>query len=83
MRMGKYRRPIFGHVVHKAPPFRMQDVDEKNKAFEEVARLYDNLQRQTEPRRKLPTFRLPGGGHFVGYPPQSGSFQHLKVRIIN
>ncbi|CAH1964995.1 unnamed protein product [Acanthoscelides obtectus] len=34
-------------------------------------------------KAKLTTFRLPGGRHFVspGFPPQTGSFQHLKELI--
>lgn len=76
MRMGnRYRgRPVYGRVVHKAPMLR-------NRAFEEVARLYGTIQSGTEQRRKVTAFRLPGGGHIpiMGLSPQSGSFQHLKV----
>ncbi|KAL1492598.1 hypothetical protein ABEB36_010837 [Hypothenemus hampei] len=33
-------------------------------------------------RRPTPSFRLSGGGHLIaGYPPQSGSFNHLKEII--
>ncbi|XP_076261378.1 uncharacterized protein LOC143197098 [Rhynchophorus ferrugineus] len=37
----------------------------------------------TQPRRRPTTsFRLPGGGHMIaGYPPQTGSFNHLKELI--
>lgn len=37
----------------------------------------------TQPRRRPSTsFRLSGGGHMIaGYPPQSGSFNHLKVSL--
>lgn len=83
MRMGnRYRgRPIYGRVVHKAPVLRIQDVAERNRAFEEVARMYGTVQRGAEPRRRVTAFRLPGGGHIpaMGLTPQSGSFQHLKV----
>lgn len=87
MRMGRLRdRPIYGRVVH-APLLRFQDLAERaerNRAFEEVAKMYGNAQRQHEPRRRVTAFRLPGGGHLpaLGFTPQSGSFQHLKVNII-
>ncbi|XP_018566542.1 uncharacterized protein LOC108907371 isoform X2 [Anoplophora glabripennis] len=83
MRMGRYRsKPIYGRVVHNPPYLRIQDPAERHKAFEEVARLY-GMPRQNEPRRRLTTFRLPGGGHLptLGIPPQQGSFQHLKELI--
>ncbi|KAJ3622648.1 hypothetical protein MTP99_018938 [Tenebrio molitor] len=84
MRMGRHRgRPIYGRVVHKAPLLRIQDLAERNRAFEEVAKMYGTVQRQTEPRRRITAFRLSGGGHLpsLGLTPQSGSFQHLKVSI--
>lgn len=79
---GRYRaRPVYGRVVHKPPMLRVQDVAERNRAFEEVARMYGTVQRGTEPRRRVTAFRLSGGGHIpsVALTPQSGSFQHLKV----
>lgn len=70
-------------MVHKAPILRVQDVAERNKAFEEVAKMYGTVQRDTAPRRRVTAFRLPGGGHIPAGPltSQSGSFQHLKVNI--
>ncbi|XP_019880351.1 uncharacterized protein LOC109608369 [Aethina tumida] len=84
MRLGRYRsRPVYGRVVHKVPYLRIQDVGERNKAFGEVARLYGTVQRPNEPRRRYTTFRVSGGSHLpqLGFPPQSGSFQHLKELI--
>ncbi|KAF2885604.1 hypothetical protein ILUMI_20546 [Ignelater luminosus] len=81
---GRYRaRPVYGRVVHKPPMLRVQDVAERNRAFEEVARMYGTVQRGTEPRRRVTAFRLSGGGHIpsVALTPQSGSFQHLKELI--
>nr|CAH7735561.1 unnamed protein product [Callosobruchus chinensis] len=45
--------------------------------------MYSIPQNAAETRTKLTTFRLPGGRHFVspGFPPQTGSFQHLKELI--
>lgn len=70
--------------MHEAPSFRVQDVVEKNRAFEEVARMYGTMHRGSEtPRRRVTAFRLGGGGHIhvnAGpMTPQSGSFNHLKV----
>ncbi|KAF5306038.1 hypothetical protein FQR65_LT00753 [Abscondita terminalis] len=81
---GRYRsRPIYGRVVHKPPVLRVQDVAERNRAFEELARMYGNAPRGSEPRRRVTAFRLSGGGHMapVALTPQSGSFQHLKELI--
>ncbi|KAJ3639335.1 hypothetical protein Zmor_002698 [Zophobas morio] len=84
MRMGgkSKGRPVFGRVYYKAP-LRIQDLAERNRAFEEVAKMYGTVQRQTEPRRRITAFRLSGGGHLpsLGLTPQSGSFQHLKELI--
>lgn len=77
MKMNSRHRgnPIIGRVVHKAPVLR-------SRAFEDLARLYGTIQRGTEQRRKVTAFRLPGGGHIpaLSLSPQTGSFQHLKVR---
>lgn len=76
-------RPVYGRVVHKAPVLRVHDLAERNRAFEELARVYGNVPRGAEPRRRVTAFRLPGGGHVpqVALTPQSGSFQHLKELI--
>ncbi|XP_017769289.1 PREDICTED: uncharacterized protein LOC108557326 isoform X2 [Nicrophorus vespilloides] len=82
LRVGnRYRgRPVYGRVIHKPPMLRIQDVAERNRAFEEVARMYGNVQKTTEPRRRVTAFRLSGGAH-LPLTPQSGSFQHLKELI--
>ncbi|XP_057667617.1 uncharacterized protein LOC130900765 [Diorhabda carinulata] len=82
-KIGRYRnQPIFGTIVHNPPYMRKQNSAERYKAFEEVARLY-GMPVAAEPRRKVTTFRLPGGGRIrtVGIPPVQGSFQHLKELI--
>ncbi|KAK9890156.1 hypothetical protein WA026_008962 [Henosepilachna vigintioctopunctata] len=85
-RMDRHRnRPIYGRVVHKAPSLRIQDVAEKNRAFEELAQNYGRMQ-PGEPRRRVTAFRLSGGGNprqlpSMGYPQHVGSFQHLKELI--
>lgn len=86
MRIGYRGRPVYGRVVHKAPLLRIQDVAERNRAFEEVARLYGSVQKHQEPRRRQQTaFRFTGGDrvmhHPMGVAPQAGSFQHLKELI--
>ncbi|KAK4872011.1 hypothetical protein RN001_016135 [Aquatica leii] len=81
---GRYRsRPIYGRVVHKPPIFRVQDIAERNRAFEELARMYGTVPRGAEPRRRVTAFRLSGGGNIptAAFTPQSGSFQHLKELI--
>lgn len=89
MRIGpRFRnRPVYGRVVHKPPSFRVQDVVERNRAFEEVAKMYGTINRGVEsPRRRVTAFRLGGGGGLHGpvtITPQSGSFQHLKVSHLN
>lgn len=84
MRMGRYRgRPIYGRVVHKVPfgPLH-HDPAERNRAFEEVAKMYGSVRSQIEPaRRRMTAFRLSGGGHLPVGLPQTGSFQHLKVSL--
>ncbi|KAK9718903.1 hypothetical protein QE152_g22911 [Popillia japonica] len=74
-------RPVYGRVVHKAPMLRIQDSAERNRAFEEVARMYGNLPTAVEPRRRITAFRLSGGMPSMKLTPQSGSFQHLKELI--
>lgn len=75
---------VYGTLVHKAPAFRVQDIAERNRAFEQVARMYGSMNRVTEaPRRRVTAFRYGGGGglhmHPMAITPQTGSFQHLKV----
>ncbi|GJQ68176.1 hypothetical protein Trydic_g10738 [Trypoxylus dichotomus] len=78
----RYRgRPIYGRIIHKAPMLHIPDTAERNRAFEEVARMYGNLQAALEPRRRVTAFRLSGGMPSVRLSPQSGSFQHLKELI--
>lgn len=90
--LGKYRRPVFGRVIHNAPIMRTADVLERNRAFEEVARLYGNnaaaaiaaaAHQPEPPRRRVSSFRIAGGDHLMypPIPPQQGSFQHLKELI--
>ncbi|KAF5283360.1 hypothetical protein FQA39_LY04736 [Lamprigera yunnana] len=81
---GQYRpRPVYGRVVHKPPNFRVLDVAERNRALEELARMYGTVPSGPEPRRRVSASRLSGGGHIpqVSVMPQSGSFQHLKELI--
>lgn len=81
---GRYKnRPIYGRVVHKAPLLRVQDVVERNRAFEDLARMYGSMHRGMEaPRRRITAFRLGGGGVSAGpMTTQTGSFQHLKVSL--
>nr|XP_023011810.1 uncharacterized protein LOC111502074 [Leptinotarsa decemlineata] len=75
-------RPVYGRIVQGPSYLRVHNPIQRHKAFEEVARLY-GMPPQSEPRRKITTFRLPGGGHrpTLGFPPQQGSFQHLKELI--
>lgn len=82
--MNKYRNtPIYGRVVHNPPYLRLPIKTEKHKAFEEVARLYGFAPQ--EPRRKISTLRMSGDSPAhapvasMNFPPQQGSFQHLKV----
>lgn len=80
--MGRFRdRPIYGRVIHRAPLLRIQDPVERNRAFEALTKIYADP-RATEPRRRMTAFRLSGGGHMapMDVTPQSGSFQHLKVK---
>lgn len=81
----KYRNtPIYGRVIHN-PPYLRPITTEKHKAFEEFARLYGMA--PPEPRRKIATLRMAGDTPVhspvssVSFPPQQGSFQHLKVRL--
>ena len=80
---GRYKyNPVFGRLVHKAPSLRIQDVAERNRAFEELTRTYGTEQ-AVEPRRRYTAFRLSGGEHIpIHLPVQSGGFQHLKVSYI-
>lgn len=83
-KIGRYRdQPIFGTVIHNPPNWRKQNAAERYKAFQEIAHLY-GMPMPVEPRRRLTTFRLPGGGRYrtMGIPPVQGSFQHLKVSEI-
>ncbi|CAG9855513.1 unnamed protein product [Phyllotreta striolata] len=81
-KIGRYRdQPIFGRIVHNPPNWRKQNAADRYKAFQEIAHLY-GMPMPAEPRRKLTTFRLPGGRiRTVGIPPVQGSFQHLKELI--
>lgn len=79
---------VYGRVVHKIPTFRVQDIAERNRAFEEVARMYGSMNRVTEaPRRRVTAFRLGGGAglhmNSMAIAPQTGSFQHLKVSFTS
>ncbi|KAL3290299.1 hypothetical protein HHI36_023643 [Cryptolaemus montrouzieri] len=84
--MDRHRnRPVYGRVIHKVPSLRIQDVAEKNRAFEELAQSYGRLP-SGEPRRRVTAFRFSGGGNprqlpAMGYPQHVGSFQHLKELI--
>ncbi|KAG5898998.1 hypothetical protein JTB14_001524 [Gonioctena quinquepunctata] len=82
-RISRHRsRPIYGRIIHDPSYLKVHNPTQRHKAFEEVARLY-GMPPQSEPRRKITTFRLPGGRHrsALGFPPQQGSFQHLKELI--
>lgn len=86
--MNKYRNaPIYGRVVHNPPYLRPRIKTEKHKAFEEVARLYGIAPQ--EPRRKIATLRMAGDSPVhapvssMNFPPQQGSFQHLKVSLVH
>ncbi|XP_044741464.1 uncharacterized protein LOC123302558 [Chrysoperla carnea] len=90
MRVG-YRgyRPVYGRVVHKAPRARVISHPERNRAMEEVIRLYGDSTRNgflmgnAPSNRRQTQFRLSGGyvGRNINQTPHSGSFQHLKELI--
>ncbi|KAG7208729.1 hypothetical protein KM043_014925 [Ampulex compressa] len=77
--------PIYGRMVHKAPAgSRLRNgMRQRTRAFEEVARLYGTVNRQSpSTRRRLTSFRVGGGMSApVSQVPQAGSFQHLKDLI--
>ncbi|XP_034940104.1 uncharacterized protein [Chelonus insularis] len=77
---GGGRAPVYGKMVHKAPPeSRLRNgMPNRMKTFEEVARMYGTINRQPpDLRRPQYNFRVGGGSHV----PQAGSFQHLKELI--
>lgn len=84
MRLGGHRgiRPVYGRVVHVAPNSRVIGQPARNRAFEEVVRLYSDSNRSSFNNARRPQqFRFPGGymGRNINVSPHSGSFQHLKV----
>lgn len=70
------RRPVAFGKISYAPS--------KNKINPDYLMTYLHNGPQTaQPRRRPATsFRLPGGGNIIpNYPPQAGSFDHLKVNL--
>ncbi|XP_060537115.1 uncharacterized protein LOC132708663 isoform X2 [Cylas formicarius] len=78
MRIGK--GPIYGRVVHNPPYMQIRDPILRDEMFKAITNLYHRPP-ISEPAKQT-TFRFGGGPiPVIRYPPQTGSFNHLKELI--
>lgn len=70
------KNPVYGVIIHQPRSIRMQDLIDRNRAFQDFTQYYDILPAYEVPRKDRSAVRLIGGRANLA---RSGSFQHLKV----